>query len=113
MPRQTSKQAAALARARERRRELDQERDEKDSRIEAAAADVLVALDGRGEVERALESATALAGQALRVLLAEDVSPERAADLLELDLAEVRRLVKAGQPPASSGPAPDAAATTG
>lgn len=105
MPRATSKQAAALTRARERRRQLDQERDQKDSRIEAATANVLVALDARSEVEVALEAATVQAGQALRLLLAEDVSPERAADLLELELADVRRLARAGQP-AVSGQAP-------
>lgn len=40
-------------------------------------------------------------GEALKVLLGEDVSAEKAAALLELDVTEVRRLVKAA--PAEAG----------
>ena len=93
--RNVSKQANALAKARERRRALDRVRDEQDQRIEEATASVLVALDVCAEAERALESATGEVGAMLKALLVEDVSPERAAALLELDVAEVRRFVKA------------------
>jgi hypothetical protein len=55
----------------------------------------LVAFEFRGDAERALESATSLAGEALKVLLAGDVTIEKAAALLERDITEVRRLVKA------------------
>lgn len=93
MVRRVSRQAAALTKARERRRALDVARDEHDRRIEEATAEAVVALEVRSEVEQAL--ATAALGETLRTLLAEDVSAERAAALLELDTAEVRRLTKA------------------
>jgi hypothetical protein len=54
-----------------------------------------VALEARSEAEQALAAATAELGERLRRLLAEDVPAERAAALLELDIAEVRRLTKA------------------
>jgi hypothetical protein len=93
--RNVSKQASALAKARERRRALDKARDEQDQRIEEATAAAMVALEGRADAERALEIATSQAGEALKVLLAEDVPAEKAGALLELDVTEVRRLVKA------------------
>ena len=45
-----------------------------------------------------LESATCQLGKALKVLLAEDVSTDKAAALLELEATEVRRLVRAASP---------------
>ena len=115
--RNVSKQAGALAKARERRRALDKTRDAQDQRIEEATAGALVALEARADAESALEAATGQAGEALKVLkvlkvlLAEDVAAEKAAALLELDVAEVRRLVKAApaqvaepQPGRASGP---------
>lgn len=110
--RNVSKQANALAKARERRRALDRGRDEQDQRIEGATASVLVALELRAEAERALESATSQVGEMLKVLLVEDVSAERAAALLELDVAEVRRFVKAAPidtTRSDAGTGPDAA----
>lgn len=92
-----SRQASALARARERRRALDKSRDEQDQRIEEAAAGAMVALEARADAASALEAATGQAGEALKVLLAEDVTAEKAAALLEVDVTEVRRLVKAAQ----------------
>ena len=94
MVRTVSRQAAALTKARERRRALDAARDEQDRRVEEATAAALVALEARREAEQALQAATAALGETLRTLLAEDVSTERAAALLELDTAEVRRLTK-------------------
>jgi hypothetical protein len=93
--RNVSKQASALAQARERRRALDRARDEQDRRVEEATAAALLASDVRVEAQRALHGATARFGAALRVLMAEDVSAERAAALLELDASEIRRLAKA------------------
>ena len=69
MARNVSRQADALATARERRRKLDRERDEKDERIEAATAAVLVALVDHADVARKLEQATADVGKVLKVLL--------------------------------------------
>ena len=86
---------AALARARERRRELGRDRDAQDERIDEATAEAFVALDARAEAQEAVAAATAQLGTAIRKLLAEDVGAEKAAALLELDMAEVRRLSKA------------------
>jgi vacuolar-type H+-ATPase subunit E/Vma4 len=99
--RNVSKQASALAKARERRRALDKARDDQDQRIEEATAAAMVALEVRAAAELALDAATGQVGEALKVLLAEDVSAEKAAALLELDVTEVRRLVKAA--PAEAG----------
>jgi hypothetical protein len=84
---------------------LDRERDAQDQRIEEAAALALVALDTRAEAEAAVAAATAELGVAVRKLLEEDVSAERAAALLEVDLTEVRRLSKApAKEPRDSAP---------
>lgn len=102
MVRTVSRQAAALTKARERRRALDAARDEHDRRIEQATAEALVALEARSEAEQALAAATAALGETLRALLAEDVPAERAAALLEMDTAEVRRLTKTTERPAAT-----------
>ena len=106
MARTVSRQAAALTKARERRRALDAARDEHDRRVEAATAAALVALEARWEAEQELQAATATLAETLRTLFAEDVPVERAAALLELDPAEVRRLTKAvdRQSPATAKP---------
>ncbi|HEV7896911.1 MAG TPA: hypothetical protein VGP31_03595, partial [Planosporangium sp.] len=85
MARTVSRQAAALTKARERRRALDAARDEHDRRVEEVTAEALVALEARQEVEQALVAATAALGETLQKLLAEGVPAERAAALLELD----------------------------
>ena len=101
-----SRQAAALTKARERRRALDAARDKHDRRVEEAAAEALVALEARREAERALAAATAALGETLRTLLAEDLPVERAAALLELNTAEVRRLMKAADRSSSAAAEP-------
>ena len=112
MVRTVSRQAAALTKARERRRALDAARDEHDRRIEQATAEALVALEARSEAEQALAAATAALGETLRTLLAEDVPAERAAALLELDTAEVRRLTKAPDRPSPAAAKPVATLTS-
>ncbi|WP_142026264.1 hypothetical protein [Blastococcus colisei] len=99
-----SRQAAALTKARERRRALDAARDEHDRRVEEATAEALVALEARREAEQGLQAATATLAETLRALSAEDVSAERVAALLEMDTAEVRRLTKATKRPAATPP---------
>jgi hypothetical protein len=93
--RNVSKQASALAKARERRRALDRDRDEHDRRVEEATAAALLAWEVRVDAQRELDTATAQFGEALRALTAEGVSVERASALLELDVTEMRRLAKA------------------
>ena len=92
--RNASRQALALTRARERRRELDRQRDEADRRIEEAAAEALMALEVRVDAQRALDAASVELAGAIRTLIDEDVSVERAAALLDLDVTEIRRLVR-------------------
>lgn len=110
--RTVSRQVAALTKARERRRALDVSRDEHDRRVEEATAEALVALEARSEAEEALAAATAALAEKLRSLLAEDVPAERAAALLELDTAEVRRLVKAADRPSPAAAKPVATPTS-
>ena len=107
MARNVSRQSAALATARARRRELDRERDSQDLRVEEATAAALVMLQLRGEAQTALEVASAALGTSLRTLLEQDVSADRAAALLELDVSEVRRLTKPVVPDSDrSAPSP-------
>ncbi|SFE44058.1 hypothetical protein SAMN05216574_103344 [Blastococcus tunisiensis] len=106
MVRTVSRQAAALTKARERRRALDAARDEQDRRVEEATAEALVALEARREAEQGLQAATATLAETLRALLAEDVSAERAAALLELDTAEIRRLTKTADRPSPAAAKP-------
>jgi hypothetical protein len=96
MGRNVSRQANALATARERRRRLDRARDEQDRRVEAATADVLVGLAARDQALVALAEQAGAVADALRVLMGLDVSAERAAGLVDLDVAEIRRLAKLG-----------------
>jgi hypothetical protein len=92
--RNVNKQANALTKARERRRELDKARDEQDRRVEHATATALLALDARKATELSLREATKGLAEALHRLVSHGVSIERAAALLELDATEVRRLTK-------------------
>jgi DNA-directed RNA polymerase specialized sigma24 family protein len=111
--RNVCKQTSALAKARDRRRALDKARDEQDQRIDEATAGALVVLEIRADAERALESATRQLGEALKLLLAEDVSTDRAAALLELDATEVRRLVRTVPTDAGESNARGQSGTTG
>jgi hypothetical protein len=110
--RTVSRQAAALTKARERRRALDAARDEHDRRIEQATAEALVALEARREAEQGLQAATATFAETLRTLLAEDIPAERAAALLELDTADIRRLTKTTERPAATPAKPVATGTS-
>ncbi len=93
--RTVSANRSALAKARQRRRELDRARDEQDQCLEEATAAVLLALESRDQADRALDAATRRAGEEVRLLLALQVSAERAAALLDLTVIEVRRLARA------------------
>ena len=109
--RNASRQALALTRARERRRELDRQRDEADRRIEEATADALVALEVRVEAQRALDTASVELADAIRILLRHDVSVERAGALLDVDVSDVRRLLR--MRPAGGGTTAQSVGTTG
>ncbi len=97
--------ARALEQARLRRIELDQERDARDRRIEEGAADVLVLLEQRAEAQQLVERANGAIGEALRRMARDEASVERIAALCDLDVGEVKRLVRAVR--AETAAAPD------
>jgi hypothetical protein len=115
MARSQIRSAEALKKVRERQRELDREDDERREarrkRVADASATALVALGRYEDAAAALDDATAEVGDAVRTLMAEDVDADRAAALLELDVAEVRRFAKAVSDKAGRG-APAAATVT-
>jgi hypothetical protein len=85
---------AALVRARQQRIALDCDRDARDRRLEHATAEVFVLLDQRAEAEKQFDAVNAMLGGALRSVLAEGVDVRVAAQLVCMEAAEVRRLVR-------------------
>lgn len=85
---------AALAKARQRRVELDRDRAARDARIEAAAAEVFVQQQLRADAEQAVARADVAIGASLRLLLDDGVALESAAQLCDLSETEVRRLTR-------------------
>jgi DNA-directed RNA polymerase specialized sigma24 family protein len=83
---------AARQKARDRRIALDVGREARDRRIEDAAAHVFTRLEQRAEAEQTIAATNAAIGEALTRLAGEGLSVEAVAELLELDVAEVRRL---------------------
>ena len=116
MARSQIRSAEALKKVRERQRELDREDDERREarrkRIAEASATVMVALGRYADAAAALEEATAEVGVAMRTLMGEDVDVDRAAALLELDAAEVKRFAKADKPTTGKGDAGGTAEAT-
>jgi len=116
MARSQIRSAEALKKVRERQRELDREDDERREarrkRIAEASATVMVALGRYEDAAAALEEATAVVGVAMRTLMGEDVDVDRAAALLELDAAEVKRFAKADKPTTGKGDAGGTAEAT-
>lgn len=85
---------AALVRARERRVALDWDRQARDARVEQAAARVFLGAEQRAAAERAVQDANVGMGRALLELLAERIAVEDVAELCDLDVADVRRLMR-------------------
>lgn len=85
---------AALAKAREAREKLDEDVRVKEQRQDVATATALVALEQLVEIEVCRDGVLAGVGAAVRALMEQDVSAERAAGLLGVDVGEVRRLSK-------------------
>lgn len=115
MARSQIRSANALKKIRERQRELDREDDERREarreRIAKASAFAMVTLDRYNRAVAAVADVTAEVGTAVRTLLAEDIGVNRAAALLELDAAEVRRFSKAVDESAGNTKSAGAAAT--
>ncbi|MCU1675977.1 MAG: uncharacterized protein JWM93_735 [Frankiales bacterium] len=89
----------ARKKARERRIALDADRELRDRRIEDAAVEVFALIGERDEAEAAIVNANALIGEKLRSLAGEGLSPESVAQLVDLEVSEVRRL---SRPPAAA-----------
>jgi len=89
---------AALVRARQQRIALDRDRDARDRRLEHAAAEVFTLLDERLKAEKQIDAMNAMLGGALRSVLAEGVDARVAAQLVCMEVAEVRRLVRLPSP---------------
>ena len=94
---------AALAKARARRVALDAARDERDRRVESAAAQVFVLLGERADAQAQIAATEAKVGAALRRVLEEGFNVASAGELVELDPSEIRRLVKLPAPMPASG----------
>ena len=94
----------ARTRARARRIALDYDRAARDRRVEAAAAEAILALEVRGDAERDVRAAEVLVGDALHRILAEGVKVGSAAQLCHLSVGEVQRFRQAANmAPYSSG----------
>ena len=85
---------AALVKARERRTAVDRDRQARDSRVEQAAARVVLGVQQRESAARAMHDANVGIGTALLELLAERIALQDAAELCDLDICEVRRLLR-------------------
>ncbi len=85
---------SALSRARERRVALDRDRAARDNRVEQAAARVFLLLEQHTAAEQAMQAANTEIAAALRELLAEGIALDGVAQLCDLEVAEVRRLVR-------------------
>lgn len=95
MGRKTNSAVEARKLARERRMKLDVDRAERDERIEAAAAAVFVAQQDQAAALDAAASAESAIAASVRLLLdAEGLTQTQTGQLLDLDVAEVRRLAK-------------------
>lgn len=84
--------AARLEQARQRRLELDKDREARDARVDAAVADVYQAHDDRQEATRAIELAEQRIGDAINRILGEGVPLAQVAELTELSVPQVQRL---------------------
>ena len=85
---------AALVKARERRVALDRDRAARDSRVEQAAARVFLGIEQRAAAEHAARDADVGIGRALLELVTERIAVEDIAELCDLDVADVRRLLR-------------------
>jgi len=93
-----------MAKARERRSALDQDRVARDRRVEEATAQVLLQLQQRAAAEQAVQVANAQIGLVLRRLLDDEgIAAHGVGALVELTVSEVRRLARAVPTAAGEG----------
>jgi hypothetical protein len=84
--------AARLARARQRRLELEKGRAERDARIDQAVADVYLGQEERAEAAAAVERADTKIGDAITRVLADGVPIAQVADLTGLRVNQVQKV---------------------
>lgn len=87
----------ARAKARQRRIALDYDRATRDKRVEATAAEAILALGARDDAVRQVRTAEVRAGDALQRIIAEGVKVGGVAQLCDLSVGEVQRLRRGAQ----------------
>jgi len=87
----------ARTKARQRRIAMDYDRATRDKRVEANAAEAILALGEREDAVRQVRAAEVRAGDALQRIIAEDVKVGGVAQLCDLSVGEVQRLRRAAQ----------------
>jgi hypothetical protein len=97
MGRFASVQQQARVRARLRRIALDYDRAARDERVEAAAAEAILALGERDDALGHVQAAEGRAGDALRRIIAEGIKVDGLAQLCDVSVGEVRRLRRAAE----------------
>jgi hypothetical protein len=99
-----AERTARLERARQRRLELDKDREAREARVDAAVADLYQAQDDRQDAVQAIELAEQRIGEAINRVLGEGVPLAQAAELTELSVTQVQRLRAAAAGETRSGP---------
>jgi hypothetical protein len=87
----------ARTKARQRRIAMDYDRATRDKRVEATAAEAILALGEREDALRQVRAAEVRAGDALQQIIAEGVKVGGVAQLCDLSVGEVQRLRRAAQ----------------
>jgi hypothetical protein len=99
-----AERAARLERARQRRVQLDKDREAREARVDAAVADAYQAQDDRQDAVQAIELAEQRIGEAINRILGEGVALAQAAELTELSLTQLQRLRAAATGETRPGP---------
>jgi hypothetical protein len=93
---------ARIAKARQRRLELDKDKEARDARIDQAVVDVYLAQDERDDAAKLIEAAEAKMGAAIARILAEAVPMAQVAELTQLSVNQVQKLKVARREPRES-----------
>ena len=87
----------ARTKARQRRIAMDYDRATRDKRVEATAAEAILALGARDDAAGLVRAAEVQAGDALQQIIAEGVKVGGVAQLCDLSVGEVQRFRHAAQ----------------
>jgi hypothetical protein len=97
---------ARIAKAKQRRLELDKGKEARDARIDQAVADVYLAQDERDEAAKVIEAVDTKIGAAIVRILAEGVPMAQVAELTELSVNQVQKLKAATVEPTETAREP-------